>query len=634
MAPAARAQAEENADLSALTNAAAETTADADLVFSISASNLGPDPADSATVTVAVPFGATFVSLTQTAGPAFSCSTPPLGAGGVVTCDIAMLAAGADSAFELTVHVDAGVSPGSYVSATATVATATFDPNEENNTATGSTLVGPVTVADLGVSQSAPEGAVPGSDHSYAITVTNGGPAAAEATMTDPLPGATTFVSLEAPAGWVCTTPALGSGGSVECTHPSLPAGVIQAFTLVAHIPGDTPSGEELLNRVTVSTSANDPNTENDEASTNTVVSSADLGATVFGPLAIAAGDVLTYTVTVTNAGPDAAVSAQVIDTLPAGLTFVSATQTAGPAFALSTPAAGQGGTVGMSIEGFASGATAQFTLEVASDPRAADGTVLTNTVSVSSPTGDPDPANNAGSALSTVAGLVADLELQSLGPATTRPRDILTYQLTLTNDGPDTAYDVALADAVPAHTRFGSFVQTSGPSFDLVKPATSTGGTAHATRATLVAGETAAFTLKVVVDAAAADRTTITNVTTATSAIADPDPAGARAARSTTVLNPATVEPGPIPIVSATPTPAPAPAATPRVVVCRHVPRLKGKTLRGAKRALKRRGCRVRLRHRGPLRRKSGKHSRVRSQRPKRGTTVYRGQRIRVTLR
>jgi uncharacterized repeat protein (TIGR01451 family) len=635
MAPAARAQAEENADLSALASAAAETTADTDLAFSITASNLGPDPADAATVSVPVPAGATFVSLAQDAGPAFSCTTPGVGAGGSVTCDIATLAAATDASFTLTVHVDADAPRGSYISATATVSTSTFDPNEENNAGTGSTLVGPVTVADLGVSQSAPEGAVPGSVLTYAITMTNGGPAAADATVTDPLPGATTFVSLDAPAGWSCTTPAVGNGGTADCTHPSLPAGATQAFTLVVHIPPDTPSGEELFNRVTVSTGASDPNTENDEASTNTVVSSADLRATVSGPPAVTAGDALTYTITVTNDGPDAALSVQVVDTLPAGLTFLSLTQASGPAFALSAPGVGQSGTVGMSIGVLTSGASAQFALAVASDPRTADGTELADTAAVSAPTGDPDPADNADSATTEVTGLAADLEVRSSGPATTGPGHTLTYTLTLTNGGPDTAYDVALADAMPDHSRFGSFVQTSGPSFELVRSGVAGKVMVRAIRAELASGETAGFTLKVIVDPSAADGATIDNATRTLSAISDPDASDNRSSVSTTVVDPATPAPAfPVPLAGATPVPAQAPIAVPRVVVCRHVPRLKGMTLRGVKRTLKRRGCRVKLRHGGPLRRKSGSHTRVRSQRPRGGTTVYRGQRIRLTLR
>ena len=608
-----------------------ETTADTSIAFTITVSNLGPDPADTTTLTDVVPAGATFVSLSQDSGPAFLCTTPAVGAGGAVTCSIATLAAGAEAAFTLTVHVEPATPPGTFISDTASVSTTTFDPNEENNASTASTLVGPVTVADVGVSQSAPEGAVPDSDLTYVITVTNGGPAAAaDATVTDTLPGATTFVSLAAPAGWTCTTPAAGSGGTVTCEHPSLPAGSTESFGLVVHIPPATVTGTEVLNIVGVSTTDYDPNSENDQATTSTIVASADLGVTVSGPVTATAGDSISYAITVINAGPDDANSVQLVDTLPAGLKFVSLTQDAGPSFAASTPGQGQGGTVGLSSSLLASGASAQFTLEVMIDPTTADQTEITNTMTFSSPTGDPDPANNASSAATVVTGLVADLALASSGPATALPQDTLTYTITLTNDGPDIAYGVALSDPVPAYTGFASLTQDSGPPFDLATPAVGAAGAASATRAQLASGESAAFTLKVVVDPATADQTTITNTATAASAIHDPDTSDDSASVSTTVAIPAPATPAP----TVTPTPVVTPTPTPDKIVCRHVPRLRGKTFRGAKRALRQRGCDVRLRRRGPLRRAGGARTRVRSQRPRPGTTLYEGQKVRVRLR
>ena len=69
---------------------------DTDLAYTIAMQNGGPDPADDATLTDALPGDLTFVSLhADDRGPAFTCSTPSAGAGGTVSCANPSMAAGA-----------------------------------------------------------------------------------------------------------------------------------------------------------------------------------------------------------------------------------------------------------------------------------------------------------------------------------------------------------------------------------------------------------------------------------------------------------------------------------------------------------------------------------------------------------
>ena len=74
-----------------------------------------------------------------------------------------------------------------------------------------------------------------------------------------------------------------------------------------------------------------DPNTGNNTASATETPQQADLALTktVSDPTPNV-GDTITFTVTLTNQGPDAATGVQVTDLLPAGLTFVSATPSQG----------------------------------------------------------------------------------------------------------------------------------------------------------------------------------------------------------------------------------------------------------------------------------------------------------------
>ena len=60
--------------------------------FQISVQNNGPDPAQNVVLTDVVPANTTFVAMTQSSGPAFTCVTPIAGGTGTVVCTIASLA--------------------------------------------------------------------------------------------------------------------------------------------------------------------------------------------------------------------------------------------------------------------------------------------------------------------------------------------------------------------------------------------------------------------------------------------------------------------------------------------------------------------------------------------------------------
>jgi len=121
----------------------------------------------------------------------------------------------------------------------------------------------------------------------------------------------------------------------------------------------------------------------------------ADLSLTGSAPSASTTGTNLTFTLTVSNSGPVTASPVTLIDNIPDGSLFVSATSTAGTCSGTTT--------IYCDVGDLASGSAA--TVQVTVTPLNA--ATLSNTAIVSAPQGDPNPANNLAVTNSTATGTV-----------------------------------------------------------------------------------------------------------------------------------------------------------------------------------------------------------------------------------
>jgi uncharacterized repeat protein (TIGR01451 family) len=129
------------------------------------------------------------------------------------------------------------------------------------------------------------------------------------------------------------------------------------------------------------------------------VAPTADLSITkAASPDPVTTGDDLTYTVTVTNNGPDPATSVTVTDNLPPETTFVSCSSTG------SGVCGGSGNNRTVTFALLPSGASETITFVANVNCSVADGTVISNTATVSSSTPDPDPLNNSATATATAS--------------------------------------------------------------------------------------------------------------------------------------------------------------------------------------------------------------------------------------
>jgi uncharacterized repeat protein (TIGR01451 family) len=353
-----------------------------DIVYTIVVTNNGPDDATAVVMTDTLPAQLQFRSLTKPA--AFTCTTPAVGATGIITCTAATLADGATATFTLTTRVAPGGTSGTITN-TAGVSSATGDPDGgDTSGASGGVQLAP-SVADLSIVKNTASTTAPaGSTFSYTIAVTNNGPnTATNVVMTDVLPAQLLFQSIAVPTGFTCNTPAVGANGTITCTAASLANGVTRTFTLNVRVAAGSTSGT-TTNTAGVSSSSSDPDSgdTSDPAPPVTLApASADLSITKTTPSQTAPiGGTITYTITVTNAGPSAATGVVVTDTIPASLQLVTATPSQGTCSGDPT--------VTCNLGTINNGSNATITLQTL--VTATTGTI-SNSASVTSPVGDPD---------------------------------------------------------------------------------------------------------------------------------------------------------------------------------------------------------------------------------------------------
>lgn len=357
------------------------------LSWAMNVTNNGPSTANGVSVTQLLPPSVQFLSAVPSQG---TCSAN----GGAVTCQLGILAPGASA----TINVLSRTSVVGTLTSDATASSQTTDSNLNNNSASAVTTViddtiPPTTAVDLSVEKTASPEPVPvGQNLTYTITVRNQGSSSSSATgvvVTDALPASTNVVSVSASQG-TCSR-----GSVVTCDLGGLSVGGTALITIVVR-----PMAAGLVtNTVVVVGNEPDPRPEDNTDSVRTTVTgdetpgSADLSISKTDcPRPATIDDTITYTLTVIGRGPDTARDVQIVDELPAGLTLVS----------ISTSQGSCSGTrsIRCSLGDMAPNSRATITVLT----RAAQAGMFTNSASVSSAVGDPNPANN-NSTLTTLVG-------------------------------------------------------------------------------------------------------------------------------------------------------------------------------------------------------------------------------------
>ncbi len=406
------------------------------VTFIVSVGDNGPSNATGVSVSDLLPAGLTFVSATPSQG-SYDSGT------GVWTIGNVNLAT------SQTLTVQATVSSPDAATNIATISAADqFDPVSVNNSAM--VLVVPEQ-ADLAVSKtvSNPTPNV-GDVISYTVTLTNIGPdvatnAATHIRVLEPLPPGLAFVSATPSQGTFNPMTGVWSVGSV---NPASPQTLVILATVISPAP--------TTNTVTITGADQfDPNPSNNTASAVETPQQADVAITkTVSNSTPNVGGTITYTITVTDNGPDNATNVSVTDTLPAGLVPVSASPSVG-SYNSSTGA--------WSVGNLSNGAsqTLQITARVTNP-----GPVTNLAAITQSDQYDPNSGNNSASIL--VTPQQANLALtKTVDNSTPNVGGTITYTVTLTDSGPNNATSVQVLDALPSGLSFISATPSTGTSYD-----------------------------------------------------------------------------------------------------------------------------------------------------------------------
>jgi uncharacterized repeat protein (TIGR01451 family) len=192
-----------------------------------------------------------------------------------------------------------------------------FDPNLDNNTATSDVVP---QQADLAVTKavSNPKPNL-GDAVAFTVTVTNNGPNDATNVLArDLLPAGTTFVTATPSQGFYGPATGLWAVGTVA-------AGASATLTIQARVTEVGPR----VNVVTVIASDQfDPDPNNSQATVTVTAAQADVAVTkTASRRTVVVGQTMSFTIVVSNLGPDPATNVVLADRLPSGLSLVSINQ-------------------------------------------------------------------------------------------------------------------------------------------------------------------------------------------------------------------------------------------------------------------------------------------------------------------
>ena len=337
------------------------------------------------------------------------------------------------------------------------------DPNPLNDRDNDPTDI--VTFAEMTVVKDVEAGPwVAGTDVEYTIDVTNDGPSVADARIEDVVPAGLTVTAIAgvgtSGAAWECDV------DSAECEYPGHPVGTT-TIAVTARVDAAAAQDAELINTAELTWTDSRGSHDDEDPAAIVVDARADLGLVKTAVDAdgneiteAIAGEQVRYQLEVTNHGlSDAVGPIEIVDTLPAGLSFVSIAGASDWSCVVS-PTDAQLVDCDLQIGSLAAGASAEaLTLIVAVAPDVAAGP-FENTATVSSQTIEPtpDPTPNTDNAIVEVVQRVNLAIVKSHNASAVRVGDPLDFVVSVSSTGPSTATGVTVVESLPVGLEYTGF--------------------------------------------------------------------------------------------------------------------------------------------------------------------------------
>lgn len=418
--------------------------AGATAVFVMTVANIGDNPASTVNLVNLVGNQLALTGITCSASGGAVC---PETVG--VTMTITSLPAGGSLAFAVSARVAAGAN-GAITNTLS--ASYSEDTSRTNNSATAAGVAYSLT-GNLVVTGAGPTGTVPGGGSAdFVMTVRNDGPDAASAvSIVDDVGNnlTVTAVQCNATGGAVCPA-TLGIRMNVD----TLPVGGALTFTITTTVTAGT-SGV-ISNTLTASAPNDTDRTDSFAVATGTAYTArAGVFVSGVGPATvIPAGNAATFTMTVSNAGPDVATDVRIVDTVSGNLTQTGGTCRASGGAVCPTPV----GPV-MTVPTLPVGGI--LTFDIATLVAAGTNGSITNTMTAT-PSNDPDRSDNSAVAVGTAAAY----NLIVSGTAPTGPipgGSAAVFTMLVSNAGPGLALAVPITDTVSANLTIGAITCVAG---------------------------------------------------------------------------------------------------------------------------------------------------------------------------